>query len=86
MNTLAERMALRNLTTLRAAQDTHDNKSEPECSDDTAELSEWATHLTILADDIYKAIGWAERAIGEGRNADARALLVDAARLLGDEQ
>jgi hypothetical protein len=86
MNTLEERMALRNLTTLRAAQNTHDNASEPECNNDTAELTEWATHLTILADDIYNTIGWAERAIGEGRNADARALLADAARLLGDGQ
>ena len=84
MNTLDERMALRQLTTLRAAQSTYDSAAEPLMPESTAELAEWAEKLTYLANDILATIGRAERCINDGNDDAARDLLTTAARALGD--
>ncbi len=80
----AERLALRNLTTLRAAQSTYDNAAEPLMPESTAELTEWAEKLTAMAEDILDTIGRAERCMRDGNDDAARDLLTTAARALGD--
>ena len=63
---LDERLALRNLTTLRAAQDTHDNAAEPEpevIGDYSA--ADLAERIRIAEDYIGKA----ERVIAAGNLA-----------------
>jgi hypothetical protein len=72
-------------TQLRSSQEAYDAQAEPEPMTD-ADLTAWAEHLTMLANDALEQIGRAERALASCNYSAAYDMLTCAARQLGDVQ